>query len=59
MVISTSRPTRAVGAKGFSAGGVADLKPAVQAWLSTPGVALLDVQVDAEEGSHKLEKVAA
>jgi pyruvate dehydrogenase (quinone)/pyruvate decarboxylase len=49
----------AVGARAFSVGSVADLRPAVQAWLSTPGAALLDVQVDAEEESQRPDKVAA
>ena len=50
---------RADGAQGFSAANVADLRPAVRAWLSAPGVALLDVQVDAEEESARPDKVSA
>ncbi len=50
---------RAAGAQGFRAAGVADLRPNVQAWLAAPGVALLDVQVDAEEESHRPDKVTA
>jgi pyruvate dehydrogenase (quinone) len=39
----------AVGAKGFRASSVADLKPAVQAWLAATGPAVLDVMVDPNE----------
>ncbi len=50
---------RAAGAQGFRAASVGDLRPAVQAWLAAPGVALLDVQVDAEEESARPNKVSA
>ncbi len=49
----------AVGAKGFRASTVAELAPTIRAWLDTPGVAVLDVQVDAEEEPTMPEKVAA
>ena len=47
----------AMGARGFRASGMADLRPAIQAWLSVPGPALLDVQVDADEKSQWPDKV--
>ena len=50
---------RAVGAKGFSVADVAALRPTMQAWLAAPGVALLDVQVDADEESRRPDKVSA
>ena len=50
---------RAVGAQGFHAASVAELRPAVQAWLAAPGAALLDVQVDAEEESARPDKISA
>ena len=39
----------AVGAKGFRASTIADLKPAVQAWLAAVGPAVIDVMVDPNE----------
>ncbi len=45
-----------VGAQGFRAASVADLKPTIQAWLSAPGVAVLDVQVDADEEATSPDK---
>ena len=49
---------QAVGARGFRASSVDDLRPAIQAWLSAPGVAVLDVQVDAEEEAASPDKEA-
>ncbi len=39
----------AVGAKGFRASTLAELGPAIRAWLAAPGVAVLDVSVDPDE----------
>ncbi len=50
---------QAMGAQGFRAASVAELTPAVQAWLAAPGPALIDVQVDAEEESQRPDKVVA
>lgn len=47
--IDFAKFAEAVGGQGFRTSSVADLKPAMQAWLAAPGVAVLDVQVDAEE----------
>ena len=49
---------QSVGALGFRAASVGELKPAIQAWLSAPGVAVLDVQVDAEEEATSPDKEA-
>ncbi|GJG85914.1 pyruvate oxidase [Gemmatimonadetes bacterium T265] len=50
---------RAAGAQGFGAARVADLRPAVEAWLAAPGAALLDVQVDPAEEPQPPDKLAA
>jgi pyruvate dehydrogenase (quinone) len=50
---------RAVGAKGFSAAGLADLRPAIKAWLNASGPAVLDVQVDPNEPPKKPDELAA
>ena len=49
---------QSVGALGFRAASVSELKPAITAWLSAPGVAVLDVQVDAEEEATSPDKEA-
>ena len=48
----------AVGARGYRASSVDELKPAIGAWLSAPGVAVLDVQVDADEEATSPDKEA-
>lgn len=50
---------RSVGAQGFHASSVADLRPAIAAWLAAPGPAVLDVQVDAEEPTKKPDELTA
>jgi len=47
----------AAGARGFRAVNIVDLRNATRAWLSAPGSALLDVQVDAEEVAKKPEEL--
>ncbi len=49
----------AVGARGFRASTVAELGPTIRAWLAAPGVAVLDVAVDAEEEPTTPDKVVA
>ncbi len=48
-----------MGAKGFSVNSVASLKPAIQAWLATSGIAVLDVRVDPEEEAATPDKEVA
>jgi pyruvate dehydrogenase (quinone) len=48
---------RAVGAQGFDVRSLDTLRPAMQAWLAAPGVAVLDVQVDPEEEPKEPEKL--
>ncbi|MCJ2074737.1 thiamine pyrophosphate-dependent enzyme [Methylobacterium sp. E-016] len=48
-----------MGARGFRAASVAELRPAVQAWLAASGPAVLDVEVDPEEESQRPNKVVA
>lgn len=50
---------RAVGAQGFRASQVGELRAAVQAWLAAPGPAVLDVQVDPAEAAMKPEQLMA
>ena len=50
---------RAVGAQGFEVRTVDALRPTMQAWLGAPGVAVLDVQVDADEEPTEPEKLTA
>jgi pyruvate dehydrogenase (quinone) len=50
---------RAVGAKGFAAAALADLRPAMTAWLTASGPAVLDVQVDPNEPTKKPDELAA
>ena len=50
---------RSVGAQGFHAASVGDLRPAVRAWLAASGPAVLDIQVDAEEPTRKPEELNA
>lgn len=44
-------------AQGFKASTVADLRPAIAAWLASPGVAVLAVQVDPDEEVLTPEKL--
>lgn len=56
--IDYAKYAEAVGAQGFRAASLTELRPAMQAWLAAPGVALLDVQVDAEEEAVTPDKEA-
>ena len=56
--IDFARYAEAVGARGFRAASVDDLRPAISAWLAAPGPAVLDVQVDAEEEAMTPDKEA-
>jgi pyruvate dehydrogenase (quinone)/pyruvate decarboxylase len=46
---------RCVGAKGFAVARQEELRPAIKAWLNTPGPALIDVAVDVAEEPKKPE----
>lgn len=47
----------AAGGRGFRVSSVAQLRPAIQAWLAAPGLAVLDVQVDPDEEATTPDKL--
>ncbi len=47
----------AFGAKGFRASRESELNPVIQSWLATPGVSVLDIQVDPDEETLTPEKL--
>ena len=57
--IDFARFAEACGARGFRAASLRELQPAMQGWLAAPGVAVLDVQVDADEEATEPDAVKA
>ena len=57
--VDFAKVAEAAGARGFRAASLDALAPAMKAWLATPGVALLDVQVDPGEEATMPDKLEA
>jgi pyruvate dehydrogenase (quinone) len=47
----------ALGARGFGASNIAQLKPTISTWLQTQGPAVIDIAVDPEEPAKKPEEL--
>ena len=57
--IDFAKFAESVGAKGFSVSSLGELKPKIRAWLDTPGVAVIDVQVDPDEAAVAPDELRA
>jgi pyruvate dehydrogenase (quinone)/pyruvate decarboxylase len=55
--IDFAKFAQSVGAKGFRVTNIDDLRPRMQKWLSEPGVAVLDVDVDPEQEALSPDKL--